>query len=47
VKPEEIPAIKGKDARNFMKQIEKPTSSFDAAYFRKATKVYKSVKQTK
>lgn len=47
MKPEELPTIKGKDAKNFMKTIQKPTSSVDLAYFRKATKVYKSVKRAK
>lgn len=47
MQPEPIPELKGKDAKKFMEKIQKPLSSRDYAVFRKAEKVYKSIKQTK
>ena len=47
MRPEPIPPLKGKDAKKFLKEIEKPISSQDYAIFRKAEKVYKSIKLAK
>jgi len=47
MRPESIPPLEGKDAKKFLKEIQRPVSSRDYAVFRKAEKVYKSIKPAK
>jgi len=47
MRPEPVPALKGKDAERFLKAIQKPSSSEDYALFEKAEEVFKSIKRVK
>lgn len=47
MRPEPLPTLKGKCAKEFMKQVEKPLSPENIEIFKEADKVFKAIKQIK
>jgi len=47
MRPEPLPVLKGKSAKEFMKQVAKPSSQRDLETFKKAEKVFKGIKPAK
>jgi len=47
MRPEPLPTLKGKCAKEFVKQVERPLSPEEIEIFKEADKVFKAIKQTK
>ena len=47
MRPEPLPVLKGKSAKEFMKQVAKPLSQKDLETFKKAERVFKGIKPAK
>lgn len=47
MKPEPLPVLKGKCAKEFMKQVAKPPTNKDVRTFQKAEEVFKGIKPKK
>ena len=45
--PEPVPTLEGKEAKRFIREIQKPPSKKDLATFAKAEKVYRNIKPIK
>ena len=44
MKPKPLPVLKGKCAREFMKQVAKPPTQKDVETFQKAEEVFRNIK---
>jgi len=47
MRPDPLPVLKGKSAEEFVKQVEKPLNQKQLETFKKAEKVFKTIKQAK
>jgi hypothetical protein len=47
MRPEPLPALKGKSGKEFIKQVERPLSPSELETFRKAERVFKGIKSAK